>query len=315
MSPSSSVTAALRNAQQVGHSWRIPGTTFPWLAAIGRVSRQVQGHAVPSLAGNIAFRIVFAFIPTLISILWLLNVLNTKELASAVSDLIGTVVPGIAHAPLKDQIQDAPQAQAGGEFTLGVGLSFVVALWAMAEVFRAAMHAMNVVYGVEDRRSRLRRVLTSVLVSAATMSLFVVALVVIVFGAGLTAALSEWSGLGVSFQWIWWFVAWTVVVGAALAAFALTYYFGPDVEQRLRWVRTGSLVGVALWLLFTGLFSIYVNYLSRPSATYGALAGIALFMVYLYSSAFILLLGAEINQVLETWEPDGKSSGERTPSD
>jgi membrane protein len=315
MSTASSVTAALRNAQQVGTSWRIPGTTFPWLAAIAQVSRQVQRHAVPALAGNIAFRIVFAFIPTLISILWLVNVLDTKELASAVSDLIGTVVPGMAHGPLKDQIQEAPQAQASGEFTLGVGLSFLVALWAMAEVFRAAMHAMNVVYGVEDRRSRLRRVLTSVLVSGVTMSLFVVALVVIVFGAGLTAALSGWSGFGVSFQWIWWFVAWTVVVGAALAAFSLTYYFGPDVDQRLRWVRTGSLVGVSLWLLFTGLFSVYVNHFARPSATYGALAGIALFMVYLYSSAFILLLGAEINQVLENWEPDGKSAGQRAPSD
>ena len=133
--------------------------------------------------------------------------------------------------------------------------------------------------------------------------------------ARVTAALTNWSGLGVSYQFIWWASAWAVVVGAVLTAFSLTYYFAPDVEQRLRWVRTGSLTGVALWLLFTGLFAIYANFLSRPSETYGSLAGIAFFMVYLYCSAFILLLGAEFNQVIENWEPEGKSSGERVPTD
>lgn len=264
--------------------------------------------------GEVAFRLMFAFFPTLISILWLLNVLNAGQLVVEVSDLLGTVVPGIANGPLKEQIRDVPQSQANGEFTLGVGLSLIVALWAIAEAFRATMHALNVVYGVEERRSRLRRLLLSVFVSVVTMSLFVAALLIIVSGAGLTAALNEWSGLGVSYQWIWWFTAWVVVVGAVLAAFSLTYYFAPDVDQRLRWVRTGSLAGVGLWLLFTGLFALYVNFISRPSATYGALAGIAFFMVYLYSSAFILLLGAEFNQVVENWAPDGKSSGERVPS-
>ena len=171
-----------------------------------------------------------------------------------------------------------------------MGLSLIVALWAIGEVFRAAMHALNVIYGVKERRSRLRRVLISVLVSALTMSLFVVALVMIVSGARVTAALSDWSGLGVSYQFIWWTTAWAVVVGAVLAAFTVTYYFAPDVEQRLRWVRTGSLTGVALWLLFTGLFAVYVNLLSRPSDTYGSLAGIAFFMVYLYCSAFFCCL-------------------------
>ena len=288
---------------------------MPLRAGLSRVSHQVQRDAIPALAGSIAFRLMFAFFPTLISILWLLNVLNAGQLVSEVSNLVGTVVPGVANSPLKEQIAKAPPSQARGEFTLGVGLSLVVALWAIGEAFRAIMYSLNVVYGVEERRSRLRRLLLSVLVSVLTMSLFVAALVVIVSGARLTAAVSHWSGLAVSYQWIWWLMAWAVVVGAVLAGFSLTYYFAPDVDQRLRWVRTGSLAGVGLWLLFTALFALYVNVLSRPSETYGALAGIAFFMVYLYSSAFILLLGAEFNQVIENWEPDGKNTGERAPSD
>lgn len=311
----STVSSALRRAQRVGTDWALPGSALPLPQIVSRVFHQLQRDALPTLAGNVAFRLMFAFFPTLITILWLLNVFHAGQLVSEVSDLVGMVIPGIANGPLKEQIENAPRSQARGEFTVGVALSLVVALWAIAEAFRATIHALNVIYGVKDRRGSLRRVALSVLVSVVTLSLFVAALVVIVSGARLTAALSDWSGLAVSYRWIWSFIAWTVVVGAVLAAFSLTYYFAPDVEQRLRWVRTGSLTGVGLWLLFTALFALYVNVLARPNETYGALAGIAFFMVYLYASAFILLLGAELNQVIENWEPDGKSTGERIPSD
>ncbi len=315
MSPPVAVASAVRRAQQAGTRWALPGTDLSVSQGIERLWAQLGKDAVPALAGNIAFRLMFAFFPTLISILWLLNVVNAGQLESQVSDLIGTVVPGVANGPLKDQIQHAPRPQASGAFTPAVGISLVVALWAIAEAFRATMHALNVVYGVKESRSNGRRLLLSICVSVVTMALFVVALVVILSGAQITAALSEWSGLGVSYQWLWWFSAWLVVVTAVLAAFSLTYYFAPDVEQRLRWVRTGSLGGVGLWLLFTACFALYVNVFSRPTETYGALAGVAFFMVYLYASSFILLIGAEFNQVIENWEPEGKSTGERAPDD
>jgi membrane protein len=293
--------------------WSIPGTRLPIGEGVRRVAHQVQADSISVLAGHIAFRLMFALFPTLISVLWLLRVINADGIVSRVSELVSAIVPGVAHAPLEQQIEGAPRPQASGDFTLGVGASFLVAVWAISEVFRAAMHALNVVYGVTERRSRVRRVVTSVGVSLVTMTLFVGALLLIVSGARVAATLTEWSGFGVSYEFVWWASAWVVVVSSVLVAFALTYYYAPDVEQRIRWVRTGSLAGVVLWLAFAGLFAVYVNVLSRPGDTYGALAGVALFMVYLYGSAFILLLGAEFNQVIENWEPDGKSSGERAP--
>jgi len=309
--------AASTVAQVEGPStrWCVPGTECPISEAVGRVVRKVRADAVPVLSGHLAFRVVFALFPALISLLWLLNVVNAEGLTTAVSDLVETIVPGVANAPLKEQVDSAPRAQANGDLTFGVGLSLIVATWAIAEVFRAAMHALNVIYEVEERRSVLRRLVTSLVVSVLTLSLFVVALALVVFGARVSAELTQWSGLSVGYRFVWSVTAWLVVVTSAVAAFALTYYFAPDVEQRLRWVRSGSLVGVALWLAFTALFAVYVNVLSRPSETYGSLAGIAFFMVYVYASAFILLLGAEINQVVEQWEPEGKNAGEREPTD
>jgi len=295
--------------------WCVPGTECPIPETIRRVVRKLRADAVPVLSGHLAFRTVFALFPALISLLWLLNVVNAEGLAAAVSDLVETIVPGVANAPLKEQVDSAPRAQANGDLTFGVGLSLIVATWAIAEVFRAAMHALNVIYEVEERRSRLRRFVTSSVVSVLTLSLFAAALALVVSGARVSAELTEWSGLSVGYQLVWSVVAWVVVAISVVAAFSLTYYFAPDVEQRLRWVRSGSLLGVALWLAFTALFAVYVNALSRPSETYGSLAGIAFFMVYAYASAFILLLGAEINQVVEQWAPEGKNAGEREPTD
>ncbi len=305
--------ARLRGSPAAG--WTVPGTAVPLGESLRRLAHEIESDHVSVLAGHIAFRLMFALFPTLITVLWVLRVVGADEFVADVSELVGTIVPGVARDPLEQQIEGAPPSQANGDFSLAIGLSAFVAIWAIAEVFRAAMHALNVVYGVKERRSRLRRLVTSIAVSLLTMSLFVVALLVIVSGAGVAAALTEWSGFGVSYGFIWWATAWAVVLAAVLAAFTLTYYFAPDVEQRLRWVRAGSLAGVMLWLAFAGLFALYVNVFARPTDTYGALAGIALFMVYLYGSAFILLLGAEFNQVIENWEPEGKSSGERVPTD
>jgi membrane protein len=176
------------------------------------------------------------------------------------------------------------------------------------------MHALNVIYGVEERRGRVRRLVTSLLVSALTLSLFVVALVLIVAGARFSEALADGTGLGISYELAWTAAAWLVIVLAVTAGFALTYYFAPDVDQRLRWVRAGSVFGVVTWLLFTGLFAVYVKVVSQPSETYGSLAGVAFFMVYVYGAAFILLLGATTNQVIEAWEPEGKDAGQRKPN-
>ncbi len=110
MNAPSAVSSAVRRAQHAGTSWPLPGTDLPLLQCVSRVSHQVQKDAIPVLAGNIAFRLMFAFFPTIISILWLLNVVNAGQLGSEVSDLVSTVVPGAANAPLKQQIQDAPKS-------------------------------------------------------------------------------------------------------------------------------------------------------------------------------------------------------------
>jgi membrane protein len=141
-----------------------------------------------------------------------------------------------------------------------------------------------------------------------------VALILIVFGSQIADSLASKVGLGVSFRLAWALISWLVIIACVFLAFTCTYYFAPDVDQEFRWVRFGSIASVALWLVFTLAFSVYVNYLAAPEETYGALAGVAVFMLYLYGSTVIVLLGAEMNQVLEDADPAGKDTGERAAS-
>jgi len=240
-----------------------------------------------------------------------MRVAHADVLIGGLLDVVGAIIPGATTESIQNQVQNAPESQQTGAFNTSVAISLVVSVAAIAVAFRATMHALNRVYGVEDSRSQLRRMTVSVVASVATLSLFVVTVGLVLSGNALIEWAAEASGSGLRFRWVWGLVAWLVVMASALGSFALTYYFAPDVQQKLRWIRTGSIVAVLAWLGFTALFALYVNTLATPTETYGALAGVAIFMLYVYSSAFIVLLGAEMNQVIENYEPEGKSTGER----
>jgi membrane protein len=102
-----------------------------------------------------------------------------------------------------------------------------------------------------------------------------------------------------------------------LFAFALIYYFAPAAKQRFRWISPGSLIAFVFWLIFSLLFSLYTSTVggSSYSETYGSLAGVIVLMLYVYYSALIMLVGAEMNQVIEWHIPGGKDEGEKVPED
>lgn len=124
--------------------------------------------------------------------------------------------------------------------------------------------------------------------------------------------LRDTVGLGSTFRLLWNIVQWPVLFCEVLLAFSLVYYFAPDVEQRFRWVSLGTIIAVTSWIVFSGLFALYINNFGSYNATYGSLAGVAIFLFYIYWSALIMLIGAEMNQVIEEHIPEGKNEGERT---
>jgi membrane protein len=141
------------------------------------------------------------------------------------------------------------------------------------------------------------------------------ALVLVVFGESIGVRVADLVGLGSVFATLWSVLQWPVVALVVLFAFALIYYFAPAARQRFRWISPGSLLAFVFWLIFSLLFSLYASVAGSFNETYGSLAGVIILMLYVYYSALIMLVGAEINQVIEEHIPRGKNEGEKIPKD
>ena len=229
-------------------------------------------------------------------------------------EAIGTAMPDQAADAIRQEMTNAPSSHARGARNLTAVLSIFVALWALSSLTRATMRALNAMYAVDDGRPLWKRYTISLLLAIGAAGLLFGALAVAVSGERIAGWLGGRTDTSVLSRWSWMIVQWPVLLALVLCAFSLVYYFGPDVQQRFRWIRTGTVVAAALWLLFAILYSLFVNNYANYSRFYGAVAGIAVLMVYAYSTSFIVLIGAEINQIIEMRDPDGKDEGDKVPA-
>jgi membrane protein len=306
---------AIRGVERAGNRVSVP---LAWNLGLADFLRETATRAardeIFAFAGNIAFRGLFALFPGLIALLWLLHVLRAEAFAGTLVALAETAMPKTASGPIRDLLANVTGDQARGAFTLGALFSVGLAIWALGGMTRAMMVGMNAVYGVKESRPFWKSTGVSLGLAVAVTALLVGVLFLVVFGGALAERLAGAVGLGTAFQVAWEILTWTALAAVILATCGLIYYVAPDVEQRFGWISMGALVATVLWLLFSVLYSYYVNRYASYEDIYGALAGIVVLMAYFYACAFILLLGAEMNQVIEERAPDGKNQGERAPT-
>ena len=122
-----------------------------------------------------------------------------------------------------------------------------------------------------------------------------------------------WMHLGPAFEWTWKILQWPVVFALASIGIALVYYFAPDAEQDWVWLTPGSIFATTLWLIASLAFKYYVVNISSYAATYGAIGGVMVLMLWFYVSGAVILLGAEMNAEIEHASPYGKEPGEKVP--
>ncbi|HEX8684995.1 MAG TPA: YihY/virulence factor BrkB family protein, partial [Pyrinomonadaceae bacterium] len=153
----------------------------------------------------------------------------------------------------------------------------------------------------------------------ALAALIIGALVLVLYGHDIAETLAASLGLGTAFEVAWKVLQWPLVLVFVLLAFALIYYFGPDSHaQDWKWITPGAMVGVALWLLVSFGFKLYLSYFNSYSATYGSLGAVIILMLWFYFTGTAILVGGEINSEIENelakqGAPDAKEKGEKSP--
>jgi membrane protein len=306
----------IKKAEQKGNQAQVPVAENLGLVDFFKLTiKEVSEDHVSAFAGNLTYKALFAIFPFFTFLLSLLGLFGAGDLVNTMIDYLSGVLPESASEFIGGQLRNIAESQAESTFTVGAIISILLALWGVSGAFRSVMEAMNVMYEVEEDRPFWKVYGISIFISLVVIVLMLTAFGIVVFGSSVGGGLAAIVGLDQTFQVVWSIVQWPIVAGVVLFTFAVIYYFAPAAKQKFRWISPGAVLAFVFWLLFSLAFSYYASNFGDYGATYGSLAGVILLMLYIYYSALIMLVGAEMNQVIEWHIPGGKDEGEKIPDD
>jgi membrane protein len=269
-----------------------------WTYVVRKAVREFSEDECLDIAAALTYYSVLALFPMMIALLSLVGLFGQGR--ETVDTLLG-VLRDVGANSAADTVEPTLVKLSQGS---GAGLAFVlglaVALWSASGYVGAFGRAMNRVYEIDEGRPiwKLRPVMLLVtLVTVVLCSLIALALVL----TGPAAqAVGDAVGLGDTAVTVWNIAKWPVMLLAVVVVVAILYYATPNVRQpKFRWLSIGAVVAIVVWIIASAAFGFYVANFSNYSRTYGSLAGVIVFLLWLWITNLALLFGAELDAELE----------------
>lgn len=265
-----------------------------WSSGMKRAVREFGRHGCTDLAAGLTYYSVLAIFPALLALLSVLGVVSDgKSTTDAVVGIVDDFGAGGAGDTLKPIIMQLTESQGAG-LTLVFGV--LGALWSASAYVRGFGRAMNKIYGVTEGRSSIALrfvmyVLTFVLVLGAAL---------VIFGAVLSGPIAREIGgiigLGEESVMIWNLAKWPVILFIVILMVALLYYATPNVQQpKFRWLSLGGALAILIWIVASVGFGFYVANFGSYNKTYGSLAGVIVFLLWLWLTNVALLFGGVVD--------------------
>jgi membrane protein len=273
----------------------LPRSALP--GVLRRTLKEFKRDNLTDLAAALTYYGVLAIFPMLIVLVSVLGLLGPSVTQPLIHNL-SAVAPG----PAKQIFTSAIHNVQSGKGTAGV--LFIVglagALWSASGYIAAFMRASNVVWDVEEGRPIWKTIPIRLGVTLATVLLLTLSALAVVLTGGLAAQVGTILGIGSTAVTVFDIVKWPVLLIIVSLILAILYYAGPNVRQPgVRWVSPGSILAVLIWIVASAAFAFYVASFASYNKTYGALGGIVVFLVWLWITNVVILLGAELNAELE----------------
>ena len=280
-----------------------------WRDILWRVWDKIGTDNLSVVAAGVAFFSLLGLFPLLAAIVSLYGLFaNPIDVKNQLANLYG-VIPSDAIKILDDQLvalTTKPKAE------LGVPLvgSLMLALWSSTQGVKALMSSLNVIYAENEKRSFIHFSALALTFNFAAIIFLVFALTVIVAVPAILALLGLDTFSQTLLTIVWWpFLAFAVIFGLAVL-----YRYGPSRNKpRWRWVSFGAVVATVLWLGASALFSLYVSRFADYNQSYGSLGAAVILLMWFYVSAFVVLLGAELNAEAEHQTIEDSTTGEIKP--
>ncbi|WP_243060672.1 YihY/virulence factor BrkB family protein [Nocardioides sp. SR21] len=269
-----------------------------WRYVVRRTISEFSDDQCTDIAAALTYYSVLALFPAAIAILSLVGLADQgDETVETLLQILRDVGAGSAAQTLEPTLVQLSQSQSAG---IGLVIGLALALWSASGYVGAFGRGMNRIYEVEEGRPFW--VLRPVMLVITVVTVVLTAIVAL--GLALTGpaaqAVGDAIGLGDTTVTVWNIAKWPVLLAVVILIVALLYYATPNVRQpRFRWVSVGAVVAIVTWVAASVGFGFYVAGFASYDRTYGSLAGIVVFLLWLWITNLALLFGAELDAELE----------------
>ena len=268
-----------------------------WGGVFRRTVREFREDNLTDWAAALTYYAVLAIFPAIIALVSVLGLVGDSA-TQPLLDNLGQLAPGPAKDIFTSAIRNLQQSRGGAGVIFILGLAG--ALWSASGYVAAFMRASNAIYDVGEGRPIWKTVPVRVGVTVVLVVLLALSAVAVALTGGLARQVGDLVGVGSSAITVWDIVKWPVLLLVVSFMFAILYWASPNVKQAgFRWITPGGLLAVVIALLASAGFALYVANFGSYNKTYGALAGVIVFLVWLWIANIAVLLGAEFNAELE----------------
>ena len=260
--------------------------------------REFSRDDCTDLAAALTYYALLSIFPAAIALVSLLGVFGQgRDTTNALLDIVNDLGSPSAVDTLRGPLEDLSTASGAG-IALVVGV--LAALWSASGYVGAFGRAMNRIYQVPEGRPFWKLRPTMIVVTLVAVLLVAVLAVGLVVTGPLAESVGRAIGLGGTAVTVWDIAKWPVLLAIVVAVVAVLYYATPNVKQpKFRWISVGALVAIVTWALASAAFGLYVANVGAYNKTYGSLAGVIVFLLWLWITNLALLFGAELDAEIE----------------
>lgn len=268
---------------------------IPWREIVKRTITEAKHDNCLGLAAQLAFYFLLAVFPALLFLIALIAYVPVETALSELLAALGTVAPHHLVDLLRQQVSLIARTPQKGFLILGI----VGAIWSSSAAMVAIIDAMNRAFGVTEWRPWWRRRLVAICLTVALALFTVFALILVLIGPATILRLASWLGVGPVVALVWQMLRWPVIIYFVVLSVDLVYHLAPNRHRRWVWVTPGSMLATMIWLAASLAFKLYVSRFEDYTAAYGAISGAIVAMLWFYVSSVAILIGAELNAVIE----------------
>lgn len=269
-----------------------------WKLTARNAIKEFAQDQCTDLAAALTYFSVLALFPGLLAVFSLLGLIGqAQQTVDTMLELVGGFAPAEIVEQMRPVIVSLATSQGSG---LALILGLLGALWSASGYVGAFSRAINRIYEIDEGRPVWKLRPQMLLLTAVLVTLVALVLLGLVVSGPIAEAATRMIGLGNVGATVFTIVKWPLILVFVVAIVAMLYYFTPNVRQpKFRWISVGSIFAVLMWVVLSSLFGLYIANFGNYNRTYGALAGVIIFLLWVWITNNALLFGAQVDSEME----------------